>query len=128
MIVALYTLVGVLAGVPVIRGGDLATTTDLYIVSMLPYPAQEGTHPIWQPTWMDGPDIAPVVYLAVEQINNRTDLLSNYTLHVIESDGACNIGTRLGHTPVLCRRSMTHQRQGTLWESLGPLVQNQHLP
>ncbi len=68
------------------------TKTDLFIVSMLPYPVeQEQTHPLLRPRQKDGPDIIPAVHLAVDQINNRTDILNDYTLHLLESDGGCNV-------------------------------------
>ena len=42
----------------------------------------------------DGHDIAPAAYLAVEQVNNRPDLLSDYDIKVIRADGGCNVTER----------------------------------
>lgn len=39
----------------------------------------------------DGHDIAPAAYLAVEQINNRSDLLTDYHVQLIPFDGGCTI-------------------------------------
>ncbi len=63
-------------------------TTDLYVLSVLSYPID---YLIEQPTWVDGADIVPAIHLAVDQINSKPDLLSGYTLHLMESNGACNI-------------------------------------
>ena len=63
----------------------------LYFVSFLPYP---DPRPTFQSTWEDAPEILPSGYLALEQINNRTDILKDYIIQLIESDGGCNIATR----------------------------------
>ena len=64
----------------------------LYFLSMLPYriPEFSDSH---QPAYVDGPSLAPVVYLAVGQINNRTDILGRYKIELIESNGGCNLVT-----------------------------------
>ena len=42
----------------------------------------------------DGHDIAPAAYLAVEQINNQSDLLSDYQVQLIPVDGGCTVTER----------------------------------
>ena len=63
----------------------------LYFVSFLPYP---DPRPTFQTTWEDAEDIVPSAYLALDQINNCTDILKDYTIRLIESDGGCNLRTR----------------------------------
>ena len=69
----------------------MADKSTLYFVSFLPYP---DPHPTFQSTWEDAPEILPSGYLALEQINNRTDILKDYTIKLLECDGGCNIATR----------------------------------
>ena len=63
----------------------------LYFASFLPYP---DPRPTFQTTWADAEDIVPSAYLALDQINNCTDILKDYTIRLIESDGGCNLPTR----------------------------------
>ena len=63
----------------------------LYFVSFLPYP---DPRPTFQTTWEDAEEIVTSGYLALDQINNRTDILKDYTIRLIESDGGCNLRTR----------------------------------
>ena len=42
----------------------------------------------------DGHDIAPAAYLAVEQVNNRSDLLSDYQVKLLPLDGGCDVTER----------------------------------
>ena len=52
----------------------------------------------------DGHDIAPAAYLAVDQINNRTDLLKDYHVKIVRLDGGCDIRSRtaLGANELVC--------------------------
>ncbi len=52
----------------------------------------------------DGHDIAPAAYLAVEQINNRTDVLCDYNIKLIRADGGCNVTERsvIGMNEICC--------------------------
>ena len=61
----------------------------LYFLAMLPYRIPEFS-PDHQPAFLDGPSLAPAVYLAVDQINNRTDVLGRYKIELIESNGGCD--------------------------------------
>ena len=65
----------------------------VYMVLMVPYPDPLG-RVSFAATYDDGHDISPAAYLAVEQINNRTDVLQGYKLDLIRSDGGCSIAHR----------------------------------
>lgn len=78
----------VVVGTAVGSGGKTHT---LYFLSMLPYP---DPRPSFQSLYQDGPEIVPAAYLAVEHINKRSDILSDYHIELIESNGGCNINTR----------------------------------
>ena len=62
----------------------------LSILSLLSYPDQ---NPAFNPRYTDGPDIVPAGYLALEMINNRSDILSNYRVELVEARGGCGGGT-----------------------------------
>ena len=83
-----------LAAVVLLRAAVTVTVAEkstLYFVSFLPY---SDPRPTFQSTWEDAEEIVPSGYLALEQINNRTDILKDYTIELIEKDGGCNIATR----------------------------------
>ena len=52
----------------------------LYLLTLLPYPDSK---PTLQPSWPEGPSILPAIELAVEHINNKTDILAQYKLDLI---------------------------------------------
>ena len=62
-------------------------TKTLYILTVLPYPSEV---PSLMPSWSDGTKMLPAMYLAVEMINNRSDVLNGYTLDLINDDGGCD--------------------------------------
>ncbi len=62
----------------------------LYLLSLLPYPDPNGT----QPSWTEGPTLLLAEQLAVDIINNRTDILPHYTLRLLHGDSGCNIRTK----------------------------------
>lgn len=61
----------------------------LYLVLMAPYPAEEGKD---NPSWVAGHVVAPAVQLALDEINNRSDILEDYKLVMIENNTACRRG------------------------------------
>ena len=63
----------------------------LYFLSMLPYPDPE---PSLNPSIADGPDLFPAVQLAVDHVNNRSDVLRDYHIELIETDGGCDISSK----------------------------------
>ena len=72
-----------------LQRGTFATGTEkLYLLTILPYPSD---NPALQPSWDQGTSILPAAYLAVDMINNRSDVLSGYTLELINSDGGCDM-------------------------------------
>ena len=73
--------------------GNVADIKTVYLVLMVPYPDPVG-RASFAATYDDGHDISPAAYLAVEQINNRTDILKGYKLELIQSDGGCSVTER----------------------------------
>ena len=56
----------------------------LYLLTLAPFPDER-----YDPGFAGGPAIIPAVRLAVEHINNRTDVLDGYTLKPVEADSGC---------------------------------------
>lgn len=74
-------------------GEESTNKSTIYFVVMVQFPDPLGRE--WLAgSYDDGHNIAPAVYLAAEQINNRSDLLKDYSIEVIQSDGGCNIAER----------------------------------
>ena len=63
----------------------------LYLLTLLPYP---DTKPTLQPSWPEGPNILPAIELAAEHVNNRTDILAQYKLDLINNDSGCDVDTK----------------------------------
>ena len=63
---------------------------DLYVLSLLPYPSSQGDSS-FQPVSDEGPPIYLAGELAVELINNNSDILNGYTLKLLQGDGGCNL-------------------------------------
>ena len=63
----------------------------LYLLSILSYPDPE---PSLNPSIADGPDLFPAAQLAVDHVNNRSDVLRDYSLELIEADGGCNVTSK----------------------------------
>lgn len=62
-------------------------TKTLYILTVQPYPSEL---PSLMPSWSGGTRLLPAMYLAAEMINNRSDVLSGYTLDLVNADGGCD--------------------------------------
>ena len=60
----------------------------LYFLTIQPYPDPTAT---LQPALQDGPEVIAGAELAIQLINNRTDILEDYRLELINDDGGCNI-------------------------------------
>ena len=58
-----------------------------------------------QPRFNDGPIIQPGAELAVEQINQREDLLAGYSVNLTVANSACNL---LGYTAIGFVRNFFH--------------------
>ena len=59
-------------------------TCNLNLLSMLSYPSTKLTVDC-----SDGPDLIPAGYLAIEMINNRSDILKDYHLELIDGHAGC---------------------------------------
>jgi gamma-aminobutyric acid type B receptor len=66
---------------------------DLCLVVLGPYPDKAATT-TFQPDWNGGPALIPASRLAVDKINNRTDILSGYRLCLLEGDSGCDIESK----------------------------------
>ena len=62
----------------------------LYILSMLAYPDPNNISSL-NPTTTSGKFLQRGTRLAVEEINNRSDILADYRLELIEADCGCNL-------------------------------------
>ena len=49
------------------------------------------------PGWPGGPAVIPAVRLAVDRINNSTDVLSGYHIQLLEGNSGCHFSTRTAH-------------------------------
>lgn len=67
------------------------STHTLYFLSILPYP---DANPALQPSWDEGPAIFLAEQLAVQLINNRSDVLSGYQVELIQGDGGCDVWSK----------------------------------
>ena len=70
-----------------------AVQENLCLVVLGPYPDKAAT-PTFQPDWNGGPALIPATRLAVDKINNRTDILSSYRLHLLEGDSGCDVESK----------------------------------
>ena len=72
--------------------GFVASDTEdrepLYLLAMASFSDEPET-----PTWAVGPVVIPAVRLAIAHINNRSDVLRDYTLRLLEADSGCQIST-----------------------------------
>ena len=73
------------------NGRSCCSRPKLYLLSLLPYPDDR---PSLQPSWDEGPPLLIAEDLAVDLINNRTDILRDYCLELIRGDSGCDIGTK----------------------------------
>ena len=70
----------------------LCPTSDLQTLKLLvslPFP--ENTFPEFNPSWNEGDRILPALFLAQDQVNNRTDLLPCHRLELVSVNGGCDI-------------------------------------
>ena len=62
----------------------------LYLLVLAPYPDPDG-RPQFNPVWTGGPGLIPAARLAVEHINNRSDVLTDYHVTLVEGHSGCDI-------------------------------------
>ena len=79
------------------------TKTTIYFGLMLSFPDPQRREYLAS-SFDDGHDIAPAVYLAVREVNNRTDLLKDYDIEIFRLDGGCDVTTRtvIGANELVC--------------------------
>ena len=65
----------------------------IHLAIMMSFPDSLGRDEL-KSVFDDGHDLAPAAYLAVEQVNNRSDLLRDYEVRVTRLDGGCSIPSR----------------------------------
>ena len=76
------------------ENGTLTTTkVPLYVIVMAPYPSP----PPFNPSWEGGPAVVPAALVAKDYINNRDDILTDYTLHFLVLNSGCNIVLNARH-------------------------------
>ena len=64
----------------------------LSILAMVPFPDPE--KPAWaRPNYGAAHSLLPAAQLAIDQINNRSDVLRDYNLELLEGDSGCNVVT-----------------------------------
>ena len=63
----------------------------LYILSMMTYPDPNNISSLNPTAMVHAEFLQPGTHLAVEEINNRSDILADYRLEVIEADCGCNL-------------------------------------
>lgn len=68
-----------------------AVNDDLHILVLSPYPSEGFAD---QVAWPGGPALFPAAQLAADMVNNRTDILPDHTLRLINGDSGCALTTR----------------------------------
>ena len=72
---------------------SLSEKKTIYLGLMLSFP-DRNARPSLASDFDDGHDIAPSVYLAARQVNDRSDLLKDYEIDILRFDGGCDVFTR----------------------------------
>ena len=82
----------------------------LRLLVSLPFPRPK--FPLFDPSWNEGDKVLPALFLARDQINNRTDMLPCHQLELITEDGGCDIipTTAVGTAAGLFREDVTRDR------------------
>ena len=70
--------------------GSTSHLQTLRLLSILPYP-KPGEPESVQPSYLEGPTLYLASQLAVDLVNNRSDILPDYQLELIRGDGGCDI-------------------------------------
>ena len=80
----------------------------LYLLSLLGYP-DENASLDFQPSFAEGPSLSLAAQLAVEQINNRSDILKDYRLELIQGDSGCQV--QIKTATAFVEHVITNQKQ-----------------
>ena len=89
--------------------GLTAGRKEICLIVLGPYPADHVETVGVRPSWDGGPALIPAARLAVETVNNRTDVLPNYKLSLVIGDSGCDIESKAVFSlarNVLHRRSL----------------------
>ena len=89
-----------------LESGSGERDSELRILLLLPFELEDS---VQQPSYTEGPIIQPAAELAVEQINNREDILAGYHLNITVANSACNLP---GPTTVNFVRTFFHSETG----------------
>ena len=73
-------------------GQDKSNKTTINFVLMVPYPDPLNRSSFSFYYDFQGHEMTPIAYMAVKHINNRSDILKDYTLDLIRSDAGCRAG------------------------------------
>ena len=81
-----------------------SNASELVILAMAPFRDE-----IVTPSWHGGPALIPAARLAIDHINNRSDILPGFTLRLLETDSGCEHvdKTRVGFTDHLLHHTMS---------------------
>lgn len=84
--------------------GVPSNASELVILAMAPFRDE-----IIDPSWHGGPALIPAARLAVDHINNRSDILPGITLRLLEADSGCEHvdKTRVNFTDQLLHRTLS---------------------
>ena len=86
----------------------------LHLLVLVPLPARN-SNPKFAPAFDRGHSIIPAVQLAVEQINERLDLLPGYTLEITVGDSGCD---KISRTAVALVENLFHSNTSEEMQSL----------
>ena len=77
-----YCISSLLMLIAIVCDGDATPKSEtLYLLSLLPYSDPSGD-PSLQPSFTNGGAIIPGVKLAIQELNNGTDIVTNYKLEL----------------------------------------------
>ena len=70
-------------------GEDSRQRTDLHVLVLSPRPNRQFQGAIWP----GGPSLFPAAQLAADMLNNRTDILTDYSVRLVDGDSGCGLNT-----------------------------------
>ena len=73
---------------------------------------------IFRPDWDGGPALIPAVRLAVDRINNRSDVLAGFRLRLLEGNSGCNVESQVSLSVV--KTILDHREKCPVVGIIGP--------